>query len=97
MKYGILTSVRRQSKRIHELINDITAKVGESIEWHPRTHYHNIKLLGSQNLIYFRMRGNVYVKRLELLSYDLDILSQIKEELDQDFKTDIEVKDGILY
>lgn len=95
-KYGCLISVRRNARNIHDLLNQIVAKFGKSIEWHRRTGYHNIKPHKGTKLIYFRFRGNQYVKKLELLTYDLAVLGAIKTTFPDSFKAGVEEKEGWL-
>ena len=94
--YGYVISVRRKAIDISKLLNEIVAKFGKSIEWHKRTGYHHIKPLEGRKLVYFRFRGSVYSKKLELLSYDIDLLRTIKTQFPLDFEMEVEIKEGWL-
>jgi len=95
-EYGLLMSIRKRAREVNELLNRIVAEFGKSIEWHKRLGYHNIKPLQGKFLIYFRFRGNQYVKRMELLSYNLDLLRSIRGEFAEYFKAELEIKEGWL-
>ena len=95
-EYSYLISVRRKAKDISNLLNGIVTGFGKSIEWHRRSGYHNIKPLEGRKLIYFRFRGSVFSKKLELLSYDIELLKAIKKAFPEDFKMEVEIKEGWL-
>lgn len=95
-EYAELISVRRKAKDISNLLNEIVTKFGTSIEWHKRTGYHKIKPLEGRKLLYFRFRGNVFSKKLDFFSYNIDLVKAIKKAFPEDFKMEVEIKEGWL-
>lgn len=92
--YGCLCSVRHQAKKTSDLINAICAKFGNSITW-SLTGYHFIER-PSKYVIYFRRHGNKFADWVKFLSYDIDVLREIKQSFPNDFKGDVETKQGEL-
>lgn len=93
-KYGYLRSIRHQAKKTMELLNAICSKFGTMIHWSD-DHYHDY--IDTQGyIIRFRRRGNKYADWLELTSYDINLLRQIKVAFPSDFKADVTVKEGPL-
>ena len=85
MKYYVVRSVRHQSKRTMELINKIASKVGTRIDW-DRQYGENIIERQCRLAVHFRRHGNKFANWLELWSYDLEALKQIKQSFPEDFE-----------
>lgn len=95
IQYGFLASNRRPVKELYEIINKIVSQHGKSVEWHKRG-YNTIKL-SSKGKIFFRMRGgNKFVKWLELMSHNVEILNKIRGSFPDLFKMNVELKSGFL-
>ena len=93
-EYGYLRSIRHQAKKTMELLNAICAKFGTAINWSDN-HYHDyIDTHGF--IIRFRRRGNKYADWLELTSFDIDLLREVKAAFPNDFKAEVVVKEGLL-
>jgi len=94
-RYGELNSIRHKAKDTNDLLNRIVSQFGSSIEWHKRTGCHEIKR-DHRAVIFFSLRGNKWADWLQLLSSDVEVLKSIKAAFPDDFKADVQTKEGVL-
>ena len=95
IQYAYLASKRRPIRELHNFINKIVSKYGQKVEWHKRGY--NTITLEPKGRIYFRMRGaNKFVKWLELMSHNIEILKEIRGSFPSLFKAKVELKSGLL-
>jgi hypothetical protein len=94
-KYGVLESVRHQSKKTNVLLNSISSKFGKGLVW-SKNRLNYIDQGTGKNALYFKLHGNQYANFIEFLSFDIDALKAIKAAFSSDFAVDVRLEEGLL-
>ncbi len=99
--YYVVQSVRHQSKKTNELLNQITAKVGCRLIWTYNWQgviilKENQTILTNSNSLFFQIHGNKYANYLELKYIHEKILKDIVALFPNDFQMNIIAKKGLL-
>jgi hypothetical protein len=87
--------VRHQTRKTYDLLNAIVAKFGDRITWTYRHRDDAIERNGKLD-IYFQFHGNKYANWIEFSSGDIVALRNIRQAFPEEFKGDVQEKEGVI-